>query len=163
MSIKKTLLAELEHEKNNTLRVLNNLKDEHFDYKPHPKSMTLGELTNHTVELHNWITPALTRDSFDFHTDYTPSQYKTVAELKEVLEKGFEKNKEVIENLDETILFDNWTLKAGDHIIVELPKANALRFIIHNHLVHHRGQLTVYMRMLDLPVPGIYGPSADEK
>ena len=163
MSIQKSILIELEREKDNTLRILNNLPNDQFDYKPHPKSMTLGELANHIVELHNWIEPALTKDSFDFHTDYKPSKYNSVEELKEVLEQGFLRNKEVVEQFDEANYFDTWTLKAGDHVIAQLPKAAALRFIVNNHLIHHRGQISVYMRMLDIPVPGIYGPSADDK
>lgn len=163
MSIQKALLVELEREKNNTLRILNNLQNDKFDYKPHPKSMSMGELANHIVELHNWVELALERDTFDFHTDYKPSTYTTVEELKTVLEDGYLRNKALIENLNEADYFNTWTLKAGEHVIVSLPKAGALRFIINNHLIHHRGQLTVYMRLLDIPVPGIYGPSADDK
>lgn len=163
MSIKTALLIELEREKDNTLRILNNLQDDKFAYKPHQKSMSLGELANHIVELHNWVELALTRDVFNFHTDYKPLGCSTVAELKEVLEWGFLRNKEIIENYNEADYFTDWTLKAGDHVVVSLPKAGALRFIINNHLIHHRGQLTVYMRLLDIPVPGIYGPSADDK
>ena len=163
MSLKQSLLIELEHEKNNTLRVLNNLSEENFTYKPHAKSMLLGELVNHVVELHNWIEFAITKDVFNFHTDYTPSKLNTIDQLKLALETGFTKNKAIIEQMDESSYLNPWTLKAGDHVITSLPKAGAIRFIITNHLIHHRGQLTVYMRLLDIPVPGIYGPSADEK
>lgn len=163
MSIQKSLLIELEREKNNTLRILNNLDDSKFDYKPHAKSMSLGELANHIVELHNWVALALERDSLDFHTDYIPLKSTSVEELKVVLEEGYLKNKNLIETLDENDYLNIWTLKAGEHVIVSLPKTGALRFIINNHLIHHRGQLTVYMRLLDIPVPGIYGPSADDK
>lgn len=162
MGIKSALLIELEREKKNTTRILNNLRNEVFDYKPHEKSMSVGELANHIVELHNWVGFAVTKEMFDFHTDYQPSTLKTVAELLEVLEKGYESNKRLIEEMDESVCFENWTLKAGDYVIAEMPKAGALRFIITNHLIHHRGQLTVYLRLLDLPVPGIYGPSADD-
>lgn len=163
MSIKQALLIELEQEKNNTLRVLNNLEDDKLDYSPHEKSMKMGQLSNHIVELHNWVGIALTTDSFDLNTDYIPLQLTTIEELKKELENGYEKNKKIIESLNEEDYFKEWTLKAGDYTIATLPKAGALRFIINNHLIHHRGQLTVYMRLLDLPVPGIYGPSADEK
>jgi len=163
MSIQKALQIELEREKDNTLRILKNLRNEDFDWKPHEKSMTLGQLTNHIVELHNWVELALTKDVFDFHTDYVSSTLTTVDELIERLNNGFERNKQIIESMDEKIVFDQWTLKAGDHIIAQMPKTAALRFIVTNHLIHHRGQLTVYMRLLDIPVPGIYGPSADDK
>lgn len=163
MSIKKALLVELEREKNNTARILKKLDDEIFSWKPHEKSMSVGQLANHIVELHNWVAFAITMDVFDFHLDYKPSKLITVEELLEVLEEGFIENKKLIEAMDENLYLEKWTLKAGDHVIAELPKAGALRFIITNHLIHHRGQLTVYLRLLDIPVPGIYGPSADDR
>lgn len=163
MGIQKALLIELEREKDNTLRVLKNLRNEDFGWKPHEKSMTVGQLANHIVELHNWVDFALTKDVFDFEKDYVPSNINTFEGLIEVLNNDFEKNKKIIESMDENVVFEQWTLQSGQHIIAQLPKTGALRFIITNHLIHHRGQLTVYMRMLDIPVPGIYGPSADDK
>lgn len=163
MSIQKALLIELEREHENTLRILKNLRAEDFGWKPHEKSMTLGQLSNHIVELHNWIHFVLTKDVFDFNTDYVPSILTTADQLIEVLNTDFEKNKQLITTMDENVVFKKWTLQAGDHVIAEMPKTAALRFIVTNHLIHHRGQLTVYMRLLDIPVPGIYGPSADDK
>lgn len=163
MSIQKALLMELEREKDNTLRILNNLRNEDFDWQPHEKSMTLGQLANHIVELHDWVAFALTKDVFDFNTDYVSVALTSVDALTARLHKGYETNKQIIESMDEKVVFDSWTLKAGDYIIAQMPKTAALRFIVTNHLIHHRGQLTVYMRLLDIPVPGIYGPSADEK
>lgn len=163
MSIKKALLIELEREKGNTKRIISRLNNESFGYKPHEKSMTLGELTNHIVELHNWVDFVLSKETFDFHVDYIPTKLTSVEDLLSKLESDFEKNKAIIEQMDETIVFEDWALKAGEHVIASMPKTGALRFIVTNHLIHHRGQLTVYMRMLDLPVPGIYGPSADDK
>lgn len=163
MSIKTALLIELEREKNNTLRILQNLNNDVFGWKPHEKSMSVGQLANHVVELHNWVALVSAKNELDFHTDYKPGVFSTKEELMNCLESGFEKNKLAIEAMDENVYFENWTLKAGDHVIAEMPKAGAFRFIITNHLIHHRGQLTVYLRMLDLPVPGIYGPSADDK
>ena len=163
MSIQKALLIELTREKDNTHKIIERLKDEDFNYKPHPKSMSLGELANHIVELHNWVKYALTKDTFDFYTDYTPSNFTSINDLLNVLNQGFEENKKLVEALDEEKYLYVWTLKAGNKIIAELPRAGALRFIITNHLIHHRGQLTVYMRLLNIPIPGIYGPSGDEK
>lgn len=163
MSIKKAILIELEREKENTKRVISRLVNDKFGYKPHEKSMTMGELASHIVELHNWVGFVLTKDTFDFHTDYQPLKLTSVDELLQKLENDFEKNKAIVEQMNEEVVFENWTLKAGDHVIVSLPKTGALRFIVTNHLIHHRGQLTVYMRMLDIPLPGIYGPTADEQ
>ena len=163
MSIKKALLIELEREKENTKSVISRLNNDNFSYKPHEKSMTAGELASHIVELHNWVGFVLTKDVFDFHTDYIPLNLTTVDALVEKLEHDFEKNKAIIEQMEEQVVFEKWALKAGDHVIAEMPKTGAIRFIVTNHLIHHRGQLTVYMRMLDIPLPGIYGPTADEK
>ncbi|MCA5004757.1 DinB family protein [Sphingobacterium bovistauri] len=163
MSIQKALTIEIEREKNNTLRILNALPKDKFDYKPHPKSMTLGELANHVVELHNWVSMVFTTDVFDFHTDYKPSTLQTAEELIEVLEAGHLKNLNSLNTLSDETYLTNWALKAGEHVIVDLPKAGAFRFIVANHLIHHRGQLALYLRLLDVPVPGLYGPSADEQ
>lgn len=163
MSIQKALSIEIEREKENTLRMLKVLPNEQFGWKPHEKSMSLGELANHIVELHNWIALVCNKEALDFRVDYIPSTLATKEELIAVLEKGFEENTKVIENLTDENYFSNWTLKAGDHVIAEMPKAGAIRFIVSNHLIHHRGQLSVYLRLLNVPVPGLYGPSADEQ
>ena len=163
MSIKQALLIELEREKENTLRMLKVLKNDAFGWKPHEKSMSLGELANHVVELHGWMSFVIEKDSFNFHTDYIPSALSTADDLIKALENHHEKNKSAIDSMDDTEVFKNWALKAGDHVIAEMPKTGAIRFIVNNHLIHHRGQMTVYLRMLDIPVPGIYGPSADDK
>ncbi|GAB1464226.1 DinB family protein [Pedobacter sp.] len=163
MSIQKSLLLELQREKENTVRMLQALPNEQFAWKPHEKSMTAGELANHIVELHNWVSFVFNQDSFDFKTQYVPSALQTKEELIAILEKGFEENKAIIGGLEEENYFSTWTLRAGEHVIVSLPKAGAIRFIVNNHLIHHRGQLSVYLRLLNVPVPGIYGPSADER
>jgi len=163
MSIQQSLLVELMREQDNTLRMIQAVPNDKFDFKPHEKSMTLGQLSNHIVELHNWVRSALTQDVFDFHADYQPLVKTSAEDLVAELTQGFENNKAVIEALKDETYFSNWTLKAGDHIIAEMPKAGALRFIVMNHLIHHRGQLSVYLRLLDVPVPGVYGPSADDK
>ena len=163
MSIQKALLIELQREKENTLRMLQALPNEQFGWRPHEKSMTAGELANHIVELHNWVAFVFTQNELDFKTQYVPSVLQTKEELIAVLEKGYEENKAIIGSLEEENYFSTWTLRAGEHVIVSLPKAGAIRFIVNNHLIHHRGQLSVYLRLLNVPVPGIYGPSADER
>lgn len=163
MSIQQALAIEIQREKENTLRILNVLPNEHFNYKPHEKSMSLGELANHVVELHNWIHMVFTTDVFNFHTDYTRPNWENKEALIEALESGTAQNLATVQQLTDDVYFSNWALKAGDHVIMEAPKAGAFRFVVANHLIHHRGQLTVYLRMLDVPLPGIYGPSADEQ
>ena len=162
MAIKQSLLIELEKESKNTARILERLTDEHLDWRPHAKSMTVKQLANHIVDLHQWAKHVLAKPTFDLHVDYRPEAATNVAELSAKLEKGYEACKALIEASAEEDWMENWTMKAGDHEIASLPKVAAMRYIVNNHLVHHRGQLTVYMRMLDIPVPGLYGPSADD-
>jgi len=163
MSIKEGILVELERETNSTKKILGRLKDEHLSFKPHPKSMSLGSLAGHVVELHNWIALALTKNDFNLQTDYKPFQPQNAEELLIALEEGFKKNEIAVNEISEEDWFSKWTFRAGNQVLGEMPKLGALRFLINNHLIHHRGQLSVYLRLLDIPVPGLYGPSADEQ
>lgn len=163
MSIKKSYLIELEHETKNTFRILEQLSDDILDWRPHVKSMSVGELASHIVELHNWISKAIPKDVFDLNVDYQPLKVTSVEELKDVLSKGLVANRASIEGIIEEDWLKEWVLKAGDYEIARMPLTGAIRFIINNHIIHHRGQLTVYLRLLDVTVPGLYGPSADEK
>lgn len=163
MSIKQSLLIELEQESTNTLRMLERLEGADFSWKPHVKSMSLGALVNHVVELHDWMSMVITKNELDFQKDYIPLKLENASSLSTTLKASVEKTKAIIENLDQEALFEHWTLKSGEHQIMSLPKLGALRFVVNNHLIHHRGQLSVYMRLLDIPVPGIYGPSADDQ
>ncbi|MBL1409820.1 DinB family protein [Sphingobacterium faecale] len=162
MSLKQGFLIELERETENTRRIVSRLKDEHLDWRPHVKSMTAGELAAHVVELHNWVHKALGQSVFDFKKHYTPFKPTNMNEISEVLDQGYANNVEMINSLTDEDWSSMWTLCAGDHVIAEMPKVGAMRFIIQNHLIHHRGQLSLYLRLLDIPVPGIYGPSADD-
>lgn len=163
MSLKQGFLIELERETDNTKRIISRLEDKHLIWRPHVKSMTAGELAAHIVELHNWVHAALRRDEFDFKQHYTPFKPKTIKEIQDVLAQGYQKNVDTINALTEEQWTSKWALRSGDYVIAEMPKIGAMRFIIQNHLIHHRGQLSLYLRLLDIPVPGIYGPSADEK
>ncbi len=162
MSIHQSLLKEIKIETEKTRAILSRLSDEHLDWKPHHKSMSVKELASHVVELHNWVGLALVKEKFDFHVDYQRPAESTIAGIRQVLEDGYQRNVDAVESLSEEQLLEGWTLAAGDHVIASMPRLGAYRFMISNHLIHHRGQLSLYLRLLDLPVPGIYGPSADE-
>lgn len=162
MSIKEGILVELERETNSTRTIISRLKDEHLSFKPHQKSMTLGALAGHIVELHNWVAAALTKNDFNLQTDYKPFRPGNVSELTKALDEGFAKNESAVNSISEAEWFSTWTFRAGNQVLGEMPRIGALRFLINNHLIHHRGQLSVYLRLLDIPVPGLYGPSADE-
>jgi uncharacterized damage-inducible protein DinB len=162
MNVKKSFLIELERETNNTGRILDRITDDHLDWRPHEKSMSVRELSAHIVQLHSWISKAIPKDVFDLKTDFQPLKIDSVSELKAILTKGLIDNKETIAQLPDDDWLKEWVLKAGDWEIARLPKGGAIRHIITNHIIHHRGQLTVYLRLLNIPVPGLYGPSADE-
>lgn len=163
MDNRQELQIEVERETENTRKMLSRIEAHHFMWKPHDKSMSLGALAAHIVELHNWVGLVLTKGVFDFHTDFKPIEASSTQELLAILDNGYQQNLNLINTLTDEQWMQTWTLKAGDHIITNLPKIRAMRFIVQNHLIHHRGQLSVYLRLLDIPVPGIYGPSADEK
>lgn len=156
------LLSELERETENTRRIILRLNDENLAWKPHEKSMSAGELAAHIVELHNWVNLALRIDNFDFKKHYSPFKPVSVAELLDVLNLGYDKNVELIKDMTTDDWGSIWILSSGEHIIAQMPKSAAMRFVIQNHLIHHRGQLSLYLRLMGIPVPGIYGPSADE-
>lgn len=163
MSIKNFFLEELENETQSTLRVLEALKDEHMEWKPHEKSMSVKSLATHIVDLHNWFSVVLTTEELDFLSNYKPTKANSVQELISALQTGLEKNKAVLSEIEDNKLSEIWTLRAGENVLRQMPKKDIIRYVVNNHIYHHRGQLTVYLRLLDLPVPGIYGPSADDK
>ncbi|HTO17101.1 MAG TPA: DinB family protein [Edaphocola sp.] len=163
MSNKQNLLVELERETASTKKMLAALNDNVLDYKPHEKSMSMGSLAAHIVNLNNWISVGLGKDSLDLITDLPAITDRSVEGLQNALDDSFQKAVDQIYKMEDEDWTTEWTLKAGDRIILKMPKIAIFRFMIQNHMIHHRGQLSVYLRMNDIPVPGMYGPSADEK
>src|SRR5688572_10879736 len=160
--LNQALIPELKYEASSTKRLLERVPAEKFDWKPHEKSMTLGRLASHVAEIPDWMTVALTTDELDFAKGgYKPTIPTTKEELMEKFEKSYSKALETLQAADDETLKGNWTLKNGDHTIFTLPRVATLRSFVLNHLIHHRGQLTVYLRLLGIPVPGMYGPTAD--
>ena len=159
------LLAEIDQEGKTTKRVLERLPDEKLTWKPHPKSMTLGQLAMHVATLPGGIARALTKDVMDLlavGADSAQAQPNSSAELMAALEEGLKAAKQVIAGFDDQMMMGTWKITRGEQELMAAPRAMAARFIMLNHWYHHRGQLSVYMRLLDIPVPSIYGPSADE-
>lgn len=157
------VLHETQSELAKTKQMLTNLKGADKDWKPHDKSMTIGKLASHIAELQSGFRTGLEGNSFDFQTDYKPYEYDTFEELSEILSQEIEEWQATIKSSNEAFWLENFTLKNGDEELVSLPRIAFFRSIVMNHAIHHRGQLAVYMRLLDIPVPGIYGPSADDK
>ncbi|OME94739.1 MULTISPECIES: DinB family protein [Paenibacillus] len=162
--VKQLIVGDALHELAHTRRILECLPEEHMTWKPHVKSMTLGGLATHLINLLNWQVAIFLYPEFDLST--VPLRREALERRGDMLEE-FDANVIKLEQLlaecDEKALAEEWTLRNGDHIILRQPRAVALRTFGLSHMVHHRAQLGVYLRLLDIPVPGIYGPSADEE
>lgn len=156
-------LAELENEAKVTRTVLERIPADKFNWKPHEKSMTFGRLASHVAEMFGWTKETLKSDVLDFATmDYTPFEPKTTEDLLAFFDKHIASAKAILaETSDETFL-TNWTMRNGETEYFTMPKVAVQRSFVMNHIIHHRGQLSVYLRLNDIPVPSIYGPSADE-
>jgi uncharacterized damage-inducible protein DinB len=164
MSLNTALIGELKHEGASTRKMLERIPADKFNWRPHDKSMTLGKLAKHIAELNMWIGRILQSDEFDFATaKFNLEVPEDTAGLLRVFEEKTAEANSALENATDEDFNKIWVIKRGEHIMFQLPKKIALRSFAYNHIYHHRGQLSVYLRMLDLPVPGMYGPSADEK
>lgn len=162
-SIAMTLIAEMEHEAATTRKLLERIPEDKFDYKPHEKSMTMSRLASHIAEMFGWTPATLQQPELDFAKfDYKPFEPPTNADLLEFFDKNVTEALDVLKNTTDDVFIDTWTMRNGETIYFTLPKVAVMRSFVMNHIVHHRGQLSVYLRLNDIPVPSIYGPSADE-
>jgi uncharacterized damage-inducible protein DinB len=163
MSAIATLLGELEQEAASTRRILALLPADQGDFTPHPKSMTLGKLGVHVAEMYSWLKVTLAQHELDFAASpYNPPPFSGGDELVTRMDRYLAEGTPVLAAATEATLAEPWTMRAGDHVFFTMPKGQVLRTFVYNHIVHHRAQLSVYLRLLDIPVPGLYGPSADE-
>lgn len=162
-SMSHPLIAELQHEAQITRTVLERVPTEKFDFRPHEKSMTFGELASHVVDTYNWYEATLNTEELDFATaDYVPFQANSTEELLEAFDKNLPAVAEMLGHATDEDLMVQWTMRAGEDVIFSMPRVQVIRGMLMNHMIHHRGALSVYLRLNDIPVPQIYGPSADE-
>ena len=161
MAIIHALLQELEQEAQTTKRVLERVPQEHLGWKPHPKSYSLGQLALHIAQTPGGVAE-LSMQSPAAPPAFVQEEAKTSAELIPALEQSVAKAKSLLGAMDDQTATATWRLMAGDTELMALPRVALLRAIMLNHWYHHRGQLTVYLRELGVPIPAIYGPSADE-
>jgi uncharacterized damage-inducible protein DinB len=155
-------LKELNEQALVTRKMLERVPTDKFGWQPHPKSMTIKRLATHIAELPSWITMALTTDELDFeHNPYLPVDVNTTEELLAYFERSLEDGKSHLTAEYENVLDKGWTLRSGEQIFSIDPKADVIRMSI-NQIIHHRAQLGVFLRLLDIPIPGSFGPSADE-
>ena len=164
MALKDALIAELKHESTSTKRILEKVPMDKKDWKPHEKSMTLGHLATHVADCTHWATTMIHIDDFDFMKDYKPlPDANTQEELMATFQLNLDQAITDLNNMSDEDFDKPWTVRRGEQVMFSLPKKVSMRGWAFNHLFHHRGQLSVYLRLLDVPVPGMYGPSADEK
>lgn len=156
------LLKEMEQEAKTTRKMLGRIPEDKYDWQPHPKSMTVKRLATHIAEIPAWVSMAINTDELNFAAgNYVPHFAKDNAELMQILEKSLAKGKASLESTNDDILIRPWIMRNGDTIISRLTKGEMIR-AAYSQIVHHRAQLGVFLRLLDIPIPGSYGPSADE-
>lgn len=161
MSVIQALLGELEHEARTTRRMLERLPEGKFGWRPHERSMTLGQLALHVAQTPGGLASAAMQSPMQL-PNFTQPQAASVSELVATHDASIATAKEIVAAIDEKRLGDLWRVVDGDREITAMPIGAVLRSLMLNHWYHHRGQLSVYMRELGVPVPSIYGPSADE-
>jgi uncharacterized damage-inducible protein DinB len=166
MGRSESLLPEFDNEMANTRKTLERVPQEKFDWKPHEKSMAMGGLATHLSNIPTWAVYTLDQDSLDLAPEGKPlppaELAKSQAELLATFDANAAKARAAIAGASDEELFKTWSLMSNGNTILTMPKIAVLRNFVMNHLIHHRAQLGVYLRLNDIPVPSIYGPSADE-
>jgi uncharacterized damage-inducible protein DinB len=158
------LFADLDQEFATTRRVLERYPEGHADWRPHEKSMSLVELAAHVANIPRFGASIAESSGFDFATTpYVPPTARTRAEILDLFDERSAAARKAVDSLGADAMRTDWTLRAGDKIIATATRAEQLRRLMLSHIIHHRGQLTVYYRLLGVPVPSVYGPSADER
>ena len=166
MTIGQTMLPEFDQEMGNTRKTLERIADDKLGWKPHEKSGTLGWLVGHIAMMPGWIGVTIQTDELDYAPvdgpAYQPPKLENRQQLLAEFDKGVSEARTALAGAADAALMKDWTLLAGGKKIFTMPRIACIRTMVLNHIIHHRAQLTVYYRLLGIPVPGLYGPSADE-
>ena len=162
VSLADTLLPEFDHEMTITRALLERVPEAGFGWAPHARSMTLGRLAQHVATLPMWGAVTLNEVEFDAAVSPQPAQLTTRGEILALFDKHVADARKALVGRTDAELMVPWTFKNNGHTIFSMPRASVWRSFVMSHIVHHRGQLSVYLRMQDVPVPSMYGPSADE-
>ncbi|HEY6951309.1 MAG TPA: DinB family protein [Bacteroidota bacterium] len=163
MNTAQRLVAELQQESAKNRLMLDKIPEAKLSWKPHEKSMTIGRLGMHIAELPGWIVRSLTSEEYEIPSGpYSPNIPQKHAQIMEEFDHQLLHAAEILRTATDETLSKNWKVRKGDRLIYDLPRAEVIRRQM-NHIIHHRGQLSVFLRLLDIPVPGTYGPTADEK
>ena len=165
MAIRDKFLIELKRESGSTRKILERVPIDKLAWKPHEKSQSLEQLAKHIANLPNTLVIAMTTDERDVLNSGAPPlpPITSTEQLLELFDSNIEKATKTLEKVTDKMMKQFWTLRAGERIIFSMTREDAVRYSFFNHSFHHRGQLSVYLRLLDVPVPGMYGPTADEK
>ncbi len=167
MKISETLLPEFDQEMANTRKVLERVPAAKSSWKPHPKSFEFGALAAHIVNMAEWASLTLKQDSFDYAPPggppYETPKFPTTEALVAAFDKSVTEARAALVATDDSKFLAPWSLMAGGQVVMTMPRVAVMRSFVMNHIIHHRAQLGVYLRMNDIPVPGLYGPSADEQ
>ncbi len=164
MTTAEILLLDFDTEIASTRRLLERVPEDKADWKPHAKSMPFGRLALHVARLPDFCSRIFTTDSINLATEkFPPIVFESTSHLLSELERSSSEAKAHVAGASDDDLNKHWKLMFGDKLVIDAPRKLLFRTMFLNHMVHHRGQLTVYLRLLDVPVPGLYGPSADEQ
>ena len=162
MDLIKELSTEMENEAATTRKMLARVSDDRLDWSPHPKSMTLRQLAIHVAEIPSWVAIAVEHDELDFNAgDYQPTSVNSQADLLALFEKSYETGRAALDQLPTSKLDVPWVMRGGDVVYLDTTKYGMIRHTF-AQTIHHRAQLGVFLRLLDIAIPGSYGPSADE-
>jgi uncharacterized damage-inducible protein DinB len=160
--LSKALLPEFDHEMATTRRTLERVPEDKLGWKPHEKSMTLGQLATHLATINHWAEAIMSTESFDVATAPPNPELKSRAEILAAFDENTASARNAISTATDSQLFQRWSLVNKGNAIFTLPRVAVLRSFILSHGIHHRGQFSVYLRLNNVPVPSVYGPSADE-
>ncbi|RYZ23235.1 MAG: hypothetical protein EOO16_05765 [Chitinophagaceae bacterium] len=161
--INQSLLPELKHEAASTRKMLERIPFDKWSWKPHEKSMSLGDLATHVADLLNWTAFTIGTEEINWaEFKYNPQVAGSTEELVAIAQKNADASLAAMEAAQDAQLMQPWTMRNGEQVFFTMPRVAVIRTFAMNHLVHHRGQLSVYLRLLGVPVPGMYGPTADE-
>lgn len=162
MKLSETILSELKTEAASTRKLLELIPFDKAEFKPHEKSMSLVRLASHVAEISGWWKECLVHDELDFAKgDFTPKVFKSTQEILDLHDDLVAKSEKILAEINEEEFKNPWTMRSGEQIFFTMPKSEVVRSWCMNHLYHHRGQLTVYLRLLDVALPATYGTSAD--
>jgi uncharacterized damage-inducible protein DinB len=161
MRLVDSILMEIEQEAQTTKRLLDRIPEAKLSWKPHPKAFSLGQLALHIASVPGNVAAAVVPDSMEA-PNFSHPEAKSRQEVLDTFSKSLESAKDALKKMDDAKLMSTWSLTKNGKVLMSLPRFGFIRSILMNHNYHHRGQLSVFLRILDVPVPSIYGPSADE-